>query len=483
MQKKLMIALVMAGVAGCTQAPPGTEILKDNTPFGATVGERQIPPAGDPFVSSDGQPLSSGTDYLPDELLVGVSDDSALPLELGALGKATLMSNLHFTHPVLQLRLPEGVSLKSAMEIIRSKPGVLSVSLNYRMHPLAVPSPWPDDPLLPSQWPFVSSVADVYGAWALPAFTDIESKIKDTTVAVIDTGVDPDQPDLRVLPGYSACETAVFPSTGAVPTSSFDKEEDDHGTCCSGVIGALKNNSIGAAGVAPGVSILPIKVLGGKYGSTTMAVLNGIYVAGYYNRPDSPYTNLQNPAAGPVRVVNLSLGNDSVARLEIYESAFEFLRERGIVACVSAGNDNNDGRVQCPALSPAALAISCTMQFLGTEMLAPYSSRGAEIWVAGPGNFIWATQKGYDDEGVFIGYDHAYGMFNGTSSAAPFVAGVAALINAVLGPGGEAQNTAAWADKVKQRLKDSADDLGAPGFDHLYGHGRVNARRAIATPL
>jgi subtilisin family serine protease len=119
------------------------------------------------------------------------------------------------------------------------------------------------------------------------------------------------------------------------------------------------------------------------------------------------------------------------------------------------------------------------MQYLGFETLAPYSSHGPEIWVAGPGNYLWSTwiKEGAPD------YSKAYVLFNGTSSAAPFVAGVAAAINLRYGSGGTDQDTAAWTDAVKRRLADTADDLGNPGFDYLFGYGRVNARRALEGSL
>ncbi|MBI6546670.1 MAG: S8 family serine peptidase, partial [Cyanobacteria bacterium NC_groundwater_1444_Ag_S-0.65um_54_12] len=150
-------------------------------------------------------------------------------------------------------------------------------------------------------------------------------------------------------------------------------------------------------------------------------------------------------------------------------------RQRGIVVCVAAGNNDQDGRVEAPATSPTAIAVSVTFQYLGFELLAPYSSHGPEIWVAAPANFLWSTTK----KSYAADYTEAYRLFNGTSAAAPFVAGVAALINAKYGSGDAEQDTASWADRVKWRLAETADDLGPPGFDPFYGHGRVNARRAI----
>lgn len=246
-------------------------------------------------------------------------------------------------------------------------------------------------------------------------------------------------------------------------------------------MGARKGNGLGAAGVTPGVPIVSIHVDDENGGAPTFSLLRGLMIAGYYNRPDSPYPNLRNRSGkGKVRVVNLSVGPSIVGREEPYDSAIEFLRQRGIVVAVAAGNNGLDGRVEVPANSPAAIGVAASMQYLGFELLAPYSSHGPEIWVTGPGNFIWTTAH---KPGGAPDYSNAFRLFNGTSSAAPFVAGVAAAINVVYGSGGADQETAAWADKVKQRLADTAEDLGSPGFDGVWGHGRVNARRAITGSL
>ncbi|MNX88119.1 Subtilisin [compost metagenome] len=302
------------------------------------------------------------------------------------------------------------------------------------------------------------------------------ARIARTTVAVIDTGVDPGHPDLNVLPGYNSADPLI---EGAVSTASFEPAENDHGTACAGVLGARRGNGMGAAGIAPGVAILPIKVIGSDGRGSDFSILRGLEIAAHYNRPDAPYSNLQNPDAGKVRVVNLSYGPTITARLEVYDAVMEELRQQGIVVCVAAGNNGGDGRVEVPANSPAAIGVSCTFQYLAWEMLAPYSSRGPEIWVSAPGNYLWSTAaKGYAPD-----YANAYRLFNGTSAAAPFAAGVAALVNIVYGSNGPDQETAAWADRVKRRLAETADDLGAEGSDPFYGRGRVNAARAVSGML
>jgi hypothetical protein len=480
---KLALLALLAVLSGCAWqlGPPiassgvtsPVRAADSESPLTAVAGERR---SGDPAAGSapvSAVPGVAVPAYLPGQLVVGLSGDAPPPLDLGALGKATLKDELRFTRRYALLQLPESTDLDAAARDLSSRPGVVSVSRNYRAVRRSAPT---NDPLLGAHWAYEPKVADVYGAWSILDQQPV-GRFTDTVVAVVDGGVDPAHPDVNALPGFNS--SAALVSGQNVSTVGWSDSGDDHGLACAGIVGAKKNNGIGAAGVAPNVPILPIMVddpNGAPQGD--FSTLRGLMLAGYYNRPDSPYPNVKG-SGGKVRVINLSLGPSIVGRMEAYDSAIEFLRQRGIVVIVAAGNNGLDGRVEVPANSPAAVGVAASMQYLGFELLAPYSSHGPEIWVTGPGNFLWAPAA----RGSASNYDNAYQLFNGTSSAAPFVAGIAAAINIVYGSGGADQDTAAWADKVKRRLADTAEDLGSPGFDGVWGHGRVNARRAITGSL
>jgi len=453
---------VSAGIAAAG-APPE---------LSARVGEQRGADAIDtPFVAT--APGGQNAAHAAGEIVVGLAAGAAPPLDLGPLGKAVVKDEVFLPRRYALLGLPAGADPARVAAAMAAAPGVVSASANHRAVLRFAPT---DDLLLPAQWAFEPEVADVYGAWSkLPGETASASRWTDTVVAVVDSGVDAGHPDLNVLPGFAA--TGATASGSNVPTDAADGE--GHGTGVAGIVGARKGGAnIGAAGIVPNIRILPIRVTDEFGGASDFAMVRGLLYAAYYNRSDSPHPNLAG-AGGKVRVVNMSVGPLAVHRSQIFDDALEFLRRRGILVTVAAGNFGVDGRVEIPANSPAAVGVSATMQYLGFEMLAPYSSRGPEIWVAGPGNYLWSTAP----KGAASDYSAAYTLFNGTSSAAPFVAGVAAAINLLYGSGQADQDTPQWADRVKRRLADTADDLGNPGFDHQYGYGRVNARRALEGAL
>lgn len=491
-RRRPLVAAIALGLAGCAVGPgqfgqsdpgghgaagPSTVMAAgEGAPMSATVGERTgaTGRAGSPYANR--VPGEAVAPYVPGEVVVGLAVGAEPPRDLGALGTAQVADVIRLTRRYALLRLPEGADMAQALARLRSLPDVVSAEPNYRTRRRSTPPT--DDPLLPAQWSYEPEVADVYGAWEILDDQPV-ARFDDTVVAVVDSMADPGHPDLNVVDTFWSANAL---SDGAdVPTLGFSNSFSDHGTGCAGVAGARKANGVGAAGVVPGVPILSIHVDDENGGAPSFSILRALMIAAYYNRSDSPYPNLTSrPGKGKVRVVNLSMGPSIIGREEPFDSAMEFLRQRGIVVAVAAGNNGLDGRVEVPANSPAAIGVAASMQYLGFELLAPYSSHGPEIWVTGPGNFIWTTGHRASSSSD---YSSAYRLFNGTSSAAPFVAGVAAAVNIVYGSGGADQETAAWADDVKRRLADTADDMGSPGFDSVWGHGRVNARRAITGTL
>ena len=258
-----------------------------------------------------------------------------------------------------------------------------------------------------------------------------------TLVAVVDTGVDYSHPDLKgtVVDSPDMTFTKKWYQIGKKTPGSMDR--DGHGTHVAGIIGAIANNSIGVAGVAPGAKILGVKVLGEN--ATMYSVMKGI-----------AYSVNQG-----AKVINLSLGGaltDSVERA-FYE---EDLARHNVLVVAAAGNDGI-ANMGFPASFRGVMAVGSVNQ---TQKLSNFSCYGYGMSVVAPGEGILSTFPG-----------GTYAMIDGTSMAAPFVSGAAALV--------WSKHPEWSAQQVRQRLEQTATDLGDAGFDPKYANGLVNLSKAL----
>ncbi len=275
------------------------------------------------------------------------------------------------------------------------------------------------------------------------------------TVAAIDTGVDPNHPDLAgaLLPG------ATFLSAPSAGCGSGPNDDNSHGTHVAGIIGANANNATGVAGVAFGVKVLPIKALD----CTGSGVLSDVAQAVVYAVDHG------------ARIVNISLGaTEDSATLH---SAVQYAATRNALVVAAAGNCGVGGR-SCiavnapsyPGAYPEALAVAATRP---DDTIAPFSTQGAYVGIAAPGDRIVSTTPTYATFNSSRGGTQNYGVFSGTSQAAPFVAGVAALVLSA--------DLTLTTSALVARLRSTADTLGVPGPNPAFGAGRVNALRAVAS--
>jgi subtilisin family serine protease len=269
-------------------------------------------------------------------------------------------------------------------------------------------------------------------------------------VAVIDTGIDPNHPDLndKIVPGYD------FLDGDTDPTDTYG-----HGTHVAGTVAPETNNSLGTAGVGfgPNIKIMPLRVCSTS-GCPTSAIVNAIYYA----------------ASKGANVINLSLGGPIGSNSE--EQAINYAWSNGLVIVASSGNDSS-GRVSYPAAFVNSIAVGSTNW---NDQLAPYSNKGRDLDVVAPGGDmsryhdeggIYSTMPIYD---VYLttnySYSKNYDQLQGTSMAAPQVSGLAALLFAM----GGVSNT-----EVRNIIESTADDLGKNGWDRTYGWGRVNVYAAV----
>jgi subtilisin family serine protease len=324
---------------------------------------------------------------------------------------------------------------------------------------------WANDACAARQW----GIARIHApqAWRI-------SRGRGLRVAVVDTGVDFAHPDLRGrllrLRGSNLRRNTAFrcpyEPRGGRRSSALAQDDNGHGTHVAGIVAARTGNRAGVAGVAPLASILPVKVLDRTGAGSDATVARGICFA----------------VAHKARVINLSVGVDPVAQVlvrgsgELTARAIAYAYRRGVAVIVAGGNESfpvcGFRSVQREALCVGALARN--------DLKATYSNFGDAGAVMAPGGSsgtscasddgVWSTiWPGSEDDCSHRGYQ----PLAGTSMAAPHVSGVAALVAARFGR----RATPAF---IYARLRATAEDLGLPGPDPLYGYGLVDAARAVS---
>lgn len=285
----------------------------------------------------------------------------------------------------------------------------------------------------------------------------------DVDVAVIDTGIDFEHPDLNVDIANSANCTYLIgggPPWARSAQCVGGEGDDDHyhGTHVAGTIGAIDNGA-GVAGVAPGARLISVKVLsssGSGYESNIVAGINWVVAH-----------------ADIIDVANMSLGGAGHSQSE--QDAIQTAVDAGVVFVVAAGNDDDDAANYSPAGFPNVITVSALADFNGApgggaaptcrtdqdDTLADFSNWGSDVDIAAPGVCILST---YPIE------QGSYGTISGTSMASPHVAGAAAL----LASSSSDPKNAARVQNIKNQLlstgnfnwtDDSGDGLQEPLLD------------------
>ena len=282
---------------------------------------------------------------------------------------------------------------------------------------------------------------------------------KNITVAVIDMGVDLEHEDLNVLEGYDA----LYASGDATEDSKGAPHfvSDGHGTACAGIIGAKKNGK-GIVGVAPGVKILPVVVFAGNW-AIPSEMADGIVWAVDHG-------------------ANVLSNSWHSAPVDILQDALQYAHQKNVLSVFAAGNRNYD-HINAPASYPETIAVGamspCGERKSDTSCDLEWwwgSQYGPELDVVAPGVKIPTTdmtEGGYALNNA-MGLSKKYFMsFNGTSSATPHVAGVAALLLSV--------NPTLSPEEIRTILHRTARDLNVSGRDDATGYGLVDAFAAVST--
>jgi subtilisin len=247
-------------------------------------------------------------------------------------------------------------------------------------------------------------------------------------VAVLDTGIDLDHPDL-----YNVKSGPDLINKDATPD-----DDNGHGTHCAGII-AAQHNDVGVKGVAPGVELWAVKVLNSQGSGPISVIVSGIEWAINNN----------------MKVISMSLGGtgNDPAMEAICNAAFV----AGIIVVAAAGNNAGSG-VMYPGKYANVIAVAATTS---RDKRASYSSFGPEVDLAAPGDGIYSTYK-----------NGGYATMSGTSMACPHVAGTAALLL-------EDFSVAA----TRAALVDHAEDLGTSGWDKYFGNGLVDSEASYNSLL
>ncbi len=338
----------------------------------------------------------------------------------------------------LSLQLEEGEPVAVALARLRRDPRVEVVEPDHIGH---AASYIPGDPRFGDQW-YLDQVSDA--DIDMPEAWETARDARAVPVAVLDSGVQTDHPDLQgaLLPGWD------FVNDDDDPT-----DDNGHGTHVTGLIAARSDNATGIAGAAFLARVMPLKVLDEN--------LTGYYsdwAAGFYHC-----------ALYGVRIANLSAGGSSPSTF-LYD-AIRFARARGVVIFAAMMNYGDD-LPRYPAFYDETIAVGATDR--NDSRADPFgsnpadaSSYGAHIDLVAPGDGLIST---YNRSNYALGW--------GTSQATPLVSAVGALILAL------APDLAV--NQVRSILRASADDgVGRPtedtaGFDIYHGWGRLNAEAALA---
>ena len=353
-------------------------------------------------------------------------------------------------------------TLQRLMEL-RRRDDIRAAAPNYRRYPQARP----DDPFFDAQWH--------YEMIRLPAAWDITQGGPDSVVAVVDTGVLDEHPDLegKLLSGYDFVSDRNNSGDGdgidPDPSDPGDAQDSFHGTHVSGTIAAATDNGQGVAGAGWGIRVLPMRALGIN-GGTDFDIEQAIrYAVGLAN--DSGAV-----AAQTADVINLSLGGPESSPTN--EAFFEDVRDEGVFVVAAAGNQGKQ-QATFPAAYDSVLSVSAVdLQ----QEAAFYSNFGPSIDLAAPGGDLRTDRNG---DGVPDGVlstlgqpngdaiEPVYVNYQGTSMAVPHVAAVLGLMRGIdpdLTP-------AAFEDLLAAGA--ITQDLGDPGRDDRFGHGLIDARLAL----
>jgi subtilisin family serine protease len=389
-------------------------------------------------------------------------------------------------------RFEAGRDMTDLARRFAADPAVAAVSLDWRAFPAAVPA----DPLYPNHWGHNNTAQlpglDWGGTYEHTLSTTVGTPGFDANaqaawdgsqgygsagviVAIIDTGVDIDHPDLRLVAGYD------FGNNDSNPND--DSTGGGHGTCCAGVVASM-NNGLGSAGIAAGCSIMPLKVANSTGAMYFSAIQGALYWAADHGAD----------------IISMSLGA-AISSDSATNTALVYAYNAGCTILAATGNENKTA-ISYPAIHANVIGVgaaspcgerkrssSSTGEVNSGVSTDPngYTCDGERWWgsnfgvttrdAAGAVDIIAPTILPTTDVGGSGGYQTGdyEPFFNGTSCATPYAAGVCALI--------VSRNPTWTPAQIRAQLVNTAQDVisveSAAGWDRYAGYGMVDAAAAV----
>lgn len=370
--------------------------------------------------TTDGPELAIEGEYVPDQILVRFKPGTRGAKQREIANK----NNLEQIDEIKQietkvLRIKDKGRVAEKIKALSKNPNVIYAEPDYIVKTQLIPN----DPIYPEQWNHPYSKT--------PEAWDLVTGSTSITVAVLDTGVYINHPDLigRLVKGYDFVNNDDDPS-----------DDNLHGTHTTGLVGATGNNAEGVAGIDWKTKIMPVKVLNSSGSGSYYTVAKGLTWA----------------VDSGANVINMSLGGAASSTME---SAVKYGATNNVVMVAATGNDGLEVK-RYPAAYSEVIAVGAVNKDVKTS----FSNYGDHLSVVAPGEKLRTTSIGSET----VSY---YWYFSGTSAASPQVAGLASLVWSA--------NPKLSAAQVREIIESTARDLGDPGFDIYFGHGHINAEAAV----
>ncbi|MEC9488464.1 MAG: S8 family serine peptidase [Halanaerobium sp.] len=355
--------------------------------------------------------------HVPGQIVVKVRNNSAKEAVINQVN-GELAGEIEALQ-VLEVNLPANMSIKDAIEKVKTLDGVVYAQPQY-LYQLTS-----DDPRFEDQW-------NMQTIHAIQAWEETRGS-EDVVIAVIDSGIDKDHLDLggKVVGGYNF----AWDYEGFIDSVG-------HGTHVSGIAAGVGNNDFGIAGLAWNTPLLACKAFTEEGGRSTDIADAIVWAVDWAN------TN------GKRLVINMSFGGPSKSLA--MQDAIDYALDNNVVLVAAMGNTGKY-ETSFPAATPGVIAVGAID---GNGQLADFSTRGDWISLVAPGVKVLSTLPG-----------NTYAAWDGTSMATPHVTGAVALLLSA--------NPALTTGQVKRILEASADPIGN-GFTPEYGHGVLNVEAALA---